>query len=178
MLVNFDCSALWVRDAEPLKAALSLTPEYLRAKGNMLDYKVLHAAPEVTLHSSIRSFACRTCGLSAAIYVASGSHLFMRNAFCDACWVISGSKWRLFNRRPIISGDVVKQCVCDGNGSCCFSSVLTIHASCTGPRTERLRLDLCVGLAAAVGPAVPGAQALVRDAHVWRGGIDIALHDC
>ncbi len=44
--MNFDCSALWVRDAEPLKAALSLTPEYLRAKGNMLDYKVrprLHA---------------------------------------------------------------------------------------------------------------------------------------
>ena len=40
MLVNFDCSALWVRDAEPLKAALSLTPEFLRAKGNMLDYKV------------------------------------------------------------------------------------------------------------------------------------------
>ena len=42
MLVNFDCSALWVRDAEPLKAALSLTPEFLRAKGNMLDYKVPH----------------------------------------------------------------------------------------------------------------------------------------
>ena len=40
MLVNFDCSALWVRDAEPLKAALSLTPEFLRAKGNTLDYKV------------------------------------------------------------------------------------------------------------------------------------------
>ena len=46
--MNFDCSALWVRDAEPLKAALSLTPEYLRAKGNMLDYKArprLHPYP-------------------------------------------------------------------------------------------------------------------------------------
>ena len=40
LLVNFDCSALWVRDSEPLKAALSLTPEFLRAKGNTLDYKV------------------------------------------------------------------------------------------------------------------------------------------
>lgn len=39
LLVNFDCCALWVRDAEPLKAALSLTPEFLRARGNTLDYK-------------------------------------------------------------------------------------------------------------------------------------------
>ena len=31
LLVNFDCCGLWVRDAEPLKAALSLTPEFLRA---------------------------------------------------------------------------------------------------------------------------------------------------
>lgn len=40
LLVNFDCCGLWVRDAEPLKAALSLTPEFLRARGNTLDYKV------------------------------------------------------------------------------------------------------------------------------------------
>jgi len=40
LLVNFDCCALWVKDAEPLKAALSLTPEFLRAAGNTLDYKV------------------------------------------------------------------------------------------------------------------------------------------
>ena len=45
LLVNFDCSALWVRDAEPLKAALSLTPEFLRAKGNTLDYKVRRCMP-------------------------------------------------------------------------------------------------------------------------------------
>ena len=37
--MNFDCSCLWVRDAEPLKEALSLTPHFLRAKGNALDYK-------------------------------------------------------------------------------------------------------------------------------------------
>ena len=37
--VNFDCSCMWVRDAEPLKEALSLTPVYLRAKGNHLDFK-------------------------------------------------------------------------------------------------------------------------------------------
>lgn len=40
MLVNFDCSALWVKDATYLKEALSLTPPYLRAKGNQFDYKV------------------------------------------------------------------------------------------------------------------------------------------
>eukprot|EP00208_Stichococcus_sp_RCC1054_P005457 CAMPEP_0206146194 /NCGR_PEP_ID=MMETSP1473-20131121/29683_1 /ASSEMBLY_ACC=CAM_ASM_001109 /TAXON_ID=1461547 /ORGANISM="Stichococcus sp, Strain RCC1054" /LENGTH=524 /DNA_ID=CAMNT_0053542663 /DNA_START=1063 /DNA_END=2637 /DNA_ORIENTATION=+ len=39
LLTNFDCCALWVQDAEPLKKALSLTPEFLRAKGNALDYK-------------------------------------------------------------------------------------------------------------------------------------------
>ena len=44
LLVNFDCCGLWVRDAEPLKAALSLTPEFLRARGNTLDYKV-HKVP-------------------------------------------------------------------------------------------------------------------------------------
>ena len=41
--MNFDCSCLWVRDAEPLKEALSLTPYYLRAKGNALDYKACSA---------------------------------------------------------------------------------------------------------------------------------------
>ena len=40
LLTNFDCSCMWVRNAEPLKAALSLTPAYLRGKGNDLDYKV------------------------------------------------------------------------------------------------------------------------------------------
>lgn len=39
LLVNFDCCALWVKDSGPLKEALSLTPAYLRAKGNALDYK-------------------------------------------------------------------------------------------------------------------------------------------
>ncbi len=44
LLVNSDCSALWVADAEPLKMALSLTPVFLRAKGNTLDFKVRGAA--------------------------------------------------------------------------------------------------------------------------------------
>ncbi|KAL3137675.1 hypothetical protein ABBQ38_004950 [Trebouxia sp. C0009 RCD-2024] len=39
LLTNFDCAALWVADSGPLKAALSLTPAYLQAKGNALDYK-------------------------------------------------------------------------------------------------------------------------------------------
>lgn len=40
LLTNFDCAALWVSDSGPLKAALSLAPTYLQAKGNALDYKV------------------------------------------------------------------------------------------------------------------------------------------
>ncbi|KAK9814151.1 hypothetical protein WJX72_001299 [[Myrmecia] bisecta] len=39
LLVNWECSALWVQDSWALKLALSLTPEYLRAKANALDYK-------------------------------------------------------------------------------------------------------------------------------------------
>lgn len=34
LLTNFDCCALWVRDREPLLAALSLTPEYLRNRAS------------------------------------------------------------------------------------------------------------------------------------------------
>ena len=40
LLTNFDCAALWVADSGPLRAALSLTPAFLQAKGNALDYKV------------------------------------------------------------------------------------------------------------------------------------------
>ena len=40
LLTNFDCAALWVSDCAPLKAALSLTPTFLQAKGNAVDYKV------------------------------------------------------------------------------------------------------------------------------------------
>lgn len=40
LLTNFDCAALWVTDSGPLQAALSLTPSFLQAKGNALDYKV------------------------------------------------------------------------------------------------------------------------------------------
>lgn len=39
LLTNFDCAALWVTDSAPLKTALSLTPSFLQAKGNALDYK-------------------------------------------------------------------------------------------------------------------------------------------
>lgn len=55
LLTNFDCSCMWVRDAEPLKAALSLTPVYLRGKGNSLDYKV------ITLVRSLASCLCHLC---------------------------------------------------------------------------------------------------------------------
>ncbi|CAK0731796.1 hypothetical protein CVIRNUC_000044 [Coccomyxa viridis] len=39
LLTTFDCSCIWFRDADPLKAALSLTPAYLRGKGNAYDYQ-------------------------------------------------------------------------------------------------------------------------------------------
>lgn len=45
LLTNFDCAALWVADSGPLKAALSLTPAFLQAKGNALDYKVAACLP-------------------------------------------------------------------------------------------------------------------------------------
>ena len=44
LLVNFDCNCLWVKDAGPLKEALSLTPVYLRGKGNTLDLKARSVA--------------------------------------------------------------------------------------------------------------------------------------
>jgi len=65
--VNFDCSCLWVRDAEPLKEALSLTPPFLRAKGNALDYKAcMPIAPIVSCffisspccHEAVQRHAC------------------------------------------------------------------------------------------------------------------------
>ena len=58
LLTNFDCSPLWVRRSEPLKQALSLTPAYLRAKGNTLDFKVCSYVSHA-LHSSIGSNACK-----------------------------------------------------------------------------------------------------------------------
>ncbi|KAG2444680.1 hypothetical protein HXX76_001424 [Chlamydomonas incerta] len=39
LLTNFDCCCMWVADSGPLKKALSLTPVFLRAAGNSLDYK-------------------------------------------------------------------------------------------------------------------------------------------
>lgn len=43
LLTNFDCSALWVADADTLVAAMSITPEYLRTKpseeGSVIDYR-------------------------------------------------------------------------------------------------------------------------------------------
>lgn len=40
LLTNFDCCAMFVADAGPLREALSLTPVFLQApQGNALDYK-------------------------------------------------------------------------------------------------------------------------------------------
>ena len=43
LLTNFDCSCMWIRDAQYVRAALSLLPAYLRSRGNDHDYKVRHA---------------------------------------------------------------------------------------------------------------------------------------
>ncbi|GAA2164335.1 pyridoxal-dependent decarboxylase [Actinomadura napierensis] len=43
LLTNFDCTAMWVADREPLVGALSILPEYLRnqasASGDVIDYR-------------------------------------------------------------------------------------------------------------------------------------------
>ncbi|MFP3966701.1 aminotransferase class V-fold PLP-dependent enzyme [Actinomadura fulvescens] len=43
LLTNFDCTALWVADREPLTGALSILPEYLRntatTSGEVIDYR-------------------------------------------------------------------------------------------------------------------------------------------
>ena len=63
LLTTFDCSCIWFRDADPLKAALSLTPAYLRGKGNAYDYQVMSHAPlklayNVWLKLQLRMHAC------------------------------------------------------------------------------------------------------------------------
>ena len=45
LLTNFDSSALFVRDAGPLKQALTLNPSFLQNKTNEYDYKVTAAVP-------------------------------------------------------------------------------------------------------------------------------------
>ena len=65
LLTTFDCSCIWFRDADPLKAALSLTPAYLRGKGNAYDFQVAHPPMPCTcprdcphsLHQRSPSFA-------------------------------------------------------------------------------------------------------------------------
>jgi aromatic-L-amino-acid/L-tryptophan decarboxylase len=39
LLTTFDCAAMWLDDTQHLKAALSLTPVFLRGQGNAMDYK-------------------------------------------------------------------------------------------------------------------------------------------
>lgn len=39
LLTTFDCAAMWLDDTRHLKAALSLTPVFLRGQGNAMDYK-------------------------------------------------------------------------------------------------------------------------------------------
>lgn len=54
LLTTFDCSCIWFRDADPLKAALSLTPAYLRGKGNAYDYQVKHDTPATEFKKTAR----------------------------------------------------------------------------------------------------------------------------
>ena len=54
LLTNFDCSCMWVQDAEPLKAALSLMPAFLRAKGNAYDFKACRCSVPVTSSPAFR----------------------------------------------------------------------------------------------------------------------------
>ena len=79
LLTTFDCSCIWFRDADPLKAALSLTPAYLRGKGNAYDY-------QVTDPMSPSSCMLRA-GLEAATQ-APVANACMRECMCNApCWI-------------------------------------------------------------------------------------------
>ena len=55
LLTTFDCSCIWFRDADPLKAALSLTPAYLRGKGNAYDFQVTHPSTSAMYPSPAHS---------------------------------------------------------------------------------------------------------------------------
>lgn len=62
LLTNFDCSCMWIRDAQYVRAALSLLPAYLRSRGNDHDYKVGHAPQS---HAQ-QVHAQQCCGISMA----------------------------------------------------------------------------------------------------------------
>lgn len=70
LLTNFDCSALWVADAEPLKEALSMTPAYLRAQGNALDFKVSVLLPVTgTIAPRMPAGVSQCAGLQGKLYI-------------------------------------------------------------------------------------------------------------
>lgn len=57
-MTNFDCAAMWFDDTKYLKEALSLTPVYLRATGNIFDYKDWYADMPVWAHCFVLGIRC------------------------------------------------------------------------------------------------------------------------
>ncbi len=82
LLTNFDCSLFWIADRQPLNAALSVTPEYLRNAasdaGGVIDYRDW----QVPLGRRFRAlklwFVIRSHG-------ADGLRSFIRNHVALAC---------------------------------------------------------------------------------------------
>lgn len=74
LLTNFDCAALWVADSEPLKAALSLTPAFLQAKGNALDYKVC-ALPPLCSSCTCQTLLCLVWLLTLTLWIVFQNRL-------------------------------------------------------------------------------------------------------
>ncbi|KAK9805262.1 hypothetical protein WJX72_009518 [[Myrmecia] bisecta] len=81
LLVNWECSALWVQDAAPLRMALSLTPEYLRAKNNLLDLKDWQVPLGTRFRAMKLWFVLRSYGAQRLrVYIRHRLHLARRFA--------------------------------------------------------------------------------------------------
>jgi hypothetical protein len=59
LLTTFDCSCMWLRDAQYVRAALSLLPAYLRSRGNDHDYKAGRPCPGVWHRTHQLQAACK-----------------------------------------------------------------------------------------------------------------------
>ncbi|KAH8114437.1 pyridoxal phosphate-dependent transferase [Phellopilus nigrolimitatus] len=84
-LVNFDCSALWVRDRKYLSDALDITPEYLRTKhgeeGTVIDYRNWHLSLGRRFRSLKLWFVLRSYGVKGfQDYIRKGINLNNRFA--------------------------------------------------------------------------------------------------
>ena len=152
MLVNFDCSALWVADRAALVSALSILPEYLRnqatASGKVIDYRDW----QVPLGRRFRSlklwFVLRHYGV-AGLQAHVRKHVALTQRF--AAWVDADPDFEQPTPAPLNlvcfrhrGGDDLNQALLDainGSGALYLShtrvgGVLTLRMAIGQARTE------------------------------------------